>query len=141
MARYVKGFTYTPKIEGVKNGTITQTIRRLTNIKPGDTILFHGWKGKPYKSKWDWRLRVVIISVNKGEMRKNGFYSYPKFYDWDGAEIAEIARLDGINPPTGRELKRVLEQFYNEGAELDIITWRPLWLIEPNNPPKFFNVV
>lgn len=45
---------------------------------------------------------------------------------WDNSDIDEIARLDGIVPPTGMALREVLHEFYGEdlwGRPMMIITW------------------
>lgn len=122
---YNRAFTYEPKIEGVLNGTITQTIRAkgkspVTQI--GDTILFHGWKGKPYNSGWSWRLKVKPRQVIRVFMYEKGFYfinddtlmpeevrhDHPneRFYYWK--QLDYLAKLDGISPPTGEEMGKLL---------------------------------
>ena len=63
MRKHVKALTYKPKIEAVKDGRCTQTIRQGHNISVGDEILFHGWEGRSYRSKWSGRLRVTVTKV------------------------------------------------------------------------------
>jgi len=38
--------TYGPKIAGVLDGTIRQTIRVGRKFSPGDLVSFHGWSGR-----------------------------------------------------------------------------------------------
>ena len=65
MGSHVKAFTYEPKIKAVLSGVCTQTIRPLGKkiIEQGDTITFHGWEDRPYKSKWSWRLKALVSKV------------------------------------------------------------------------------
>jgi hypothetical protein len=54
-------------------------------------------------------------------------YGTRKLIYWDSKEMDEIARLDGINPPTGLELKNVLFSEYHVpgcGLEMQIIKWK-----------------
>jgi hypothetical protein len=97
--------TYEPKIAGVIDGTIRQTIRKGWKYKVGDEIAFHGWEGKPYRSKWSfmtgyYTLTQVVNCVIKewGMVCLSLDYWHPD----------EIARLDGIDPPTGEALRDVL---------------------------------
>lgn len=67
--------TYAPKIEGVRNGTIRQTIRTGRRFAVGDHVSFHGWLGRPYFSKWSFRTeyfrltQVWDIFIEKGGIR------------------------------------------------------------------------
>ena len=45
--------TYEPKIEPVKRGDCTQTIRPGRKFAVGDLVRFYVWKGRPYWSKWE----------------------------------------------------------------------------------------
>jgi hypothetical protein len=120
--------TYPPKIPGVIAGTIRQTIRvtKKTHYCVGDRVAFHGWAGTPYRSPWSFRtellpLRVAqdIIIFPKGISLVNGLVT-----PW--GELVILATLDGIDPPTGIELGRVLCE-YNDvpesGAPGQIIRW------------------
>jgi hypothetical protein len=93
---HIKALTYAPKIPGVLSGKITQTIRplpvspviynrptleqrekmrrkqKLGTVRPGDSILFHGWEGKPYRSPWSWRLKVQVDAVYFTKIYKEG---------------------------------------------------------------------
>ena len=63
MTTHILSLTYAPKIPLVKSGDCTQTIRLHNPEKPkmvGDKLLLHTWAGKPYRSKWDWRLKTSI---------------------------------------------------------------------------------
>lgn len=103
--------TYEPKIAGVIDGTIRQTIRKGWKYNVGDEIAFHGWEGKPYRTPWNFRtgyftLKEVIdiyvldtglLIQNSGDLK---LWKYPI--------VSKIARLDGIDPPTGEALRDVL---------------------------------
>jgi len=58
MTKHILPLTYEPKIPDVLEGKCTQTIRPISYTKPknkGDLVMFHGWSGKPYVSKWSFR--------------------------------------------------------------------------------------
>ena len=42
MRKHVMAITYPPKIEPVKDGRCTQTIRKGSKVSVSDEILFHG---------------------------------------------------------------------------------------------------
>jgi hypothetical protein len=63
MTTHILSMTYAPKIPLVKSGECTQTIRLHNYQNPkrvGDKLLIHTWKGKPYRSKWGWKLTTSI---------------------------------------------------------------------------------
>ena len=128
MRKHVMSLTYPPKIEPVKDGRCTQTIRKGRKVSVGDEILFHGWAGRPYRSKWDWRKRVVVIDVYNITIDSEMItftgddFSYP----WTVSMAYTMAREDFIDPPTGEALRDVL--FGLNGApdgpeEYQIIRW------------------
>lgn len=100
--------TYAPKIPGVLNGTIRQTIRKGRKFRVGDLIAFHGWEGKPYRSKWSFRTGYFeVVKVIDVTIDEDGFWQDVCFYQpWFHSD--DIARLDGIDPPTGEALRDVL---------------------------------
>ncbi len=106
--------TYEPKIQGVINGTIRQTIRKGWKLKIGDQVAFHGWEGTPYKSKWSFRTEYFTLNeVIDIRIDDEGFDVYSDIVvalQITKGEVTmdEIARLDGIDPPTGEELRSVL---------------------------------
>lgn len=131
--------TYAPKIEGVRNGTITQTIRKGVKFHAGDVVMFHGWKGRPYYSAWTLRTPffkiIEVINcdfgeqgvINRGEQitKARDFNTYkqlPFISKWE--ELDWLAELDGIEPPTGIALKEILK---NKNGKLEgdyqIIRW------------------
>jgi len=117
--------TYAPKIAGVLAGSIRQTIRTGRKFSPGDLVSFHGWEGKPYRSKWSFRTPYAPLKdVIPITIRADGVETSREFRPWhllDG-----IARLDGIEPPTGAELYRVLSALNpipEGGVEAQIIRW------------------
>jgi len=128
--RHCKAFTYKPKIEAVRAGECRQTIRPLGKrpVKVGDTILFHGWEGRPYWSKWSWRLEVTVKSCRRVRFDDVGMWmelnsEEPIQMEWEWLDI--VAERDGIDPPTGLELKRILTEMHGlkEPTEFQIIRW------------------
>ena len=129
MTKHVMAITYEPKIKPVKDGRCTQTIRKGRKVLKGDEILFHGWSGRPYRSKWDWRKRVVVCQVIYIEISHRGIVDMadPKtIHSWNSYAINNISAFDFIEPPTGVALRDVL--FGLNGApdgpkEYQIIRW------------------
>jgi hypothetical protein len=117
--------TYAPKIAGVLDGTIRQTIRVGRKFSVGDQVSFHGWEGKPYRSRWSFRTPYAPLkAVIPITIRPGGIAAPREFRAW--SLLDEIARLDGIEPPTGAELHRVLSALNpipEGGAEAQIIRW------------------
>lgn len=125
LKKHVKGFTYPPKIPYVLSGDCRQTIREGNDVVAGDTILFHGWKGKPRFSEWTWRKRVKVESANPflgfdhGMVLEDGTY-----LPWTSDEADRIASLDYIDPPNGQVLKHILEKMHGlYGQVFQIIRW------------------
>jgi len=106
MRKLVMAITYPPKIEPVKDGGCTQTIRKGHKVSVGDEILFHGWSGRPYRSKWDWRKRVTVtevISINIDSVMGVGAPYLPKsnllnWMSWDSVYVTNLAVQDYIDP-------------------------------------------
>lgn len=124
--------TYEPKIDPVKAGKCTQTIRKGDKVHAADQILFHGWSGLPYRSKWTWRKRITVLKViNVRIDYKCGLKVfcpntvYFNWFEWDSPEADELAAMDFIDPPTGIELRNVLTQLNKakEGNKYQIIRW------------------
>ena len=144
MTTHILGMTYGPKIEAVRSGSIRQTIRKYNPKNPfklGDRLIIHGWRGKPYRSPWNWRLNAVVkeldhLWVDSGawvlkdhdDLTHEGYATALSPWE-DSHELLEaIAKADGIEPPTVQELKRVLEGFhgpfpYAPMLEFQIIRW------------------
>jgi hypothetical protein len=133
MTTHILAITYQPKIEGVKNGTIRQTIRPLSKIprKVGDKLILHGWKGKPYRSPWSWRLNTEI-ELSAGMLAQDATFKleYPggwETFGWVDESADWLARDDGIVPPTGLQLKQVLEtyhgKFTDKPVQMQVIRW------------------
>jgi len=122
--------TYAPKIPAVLDGRCTQTIRAGRKFEIGDLVSFHGWEGKPYRSKWSFRTPYFTIElVENIQIFAGGIYSLwlDVFSPWDSPAIDAIAFLDGTDPPTGSELGRVLtrmHKFPDKGLPAQIIRWR-----------------
>ena len=111
MTTHILSLTYAPKIPLVKSGECTQTIRlhnpnRLKKV--GDKLILHTWEGKPYRSKWDWRLETEIselkllsISDGKGEWGGTAQVSNDG-NDWrftSNCDYEELCYDDGFRDP------------------------------------------
>jgi len=99
--------TYDQKIRGVVDGTVRQTIRIGHKYAVGDLVSFYGWEGVPYRSKWSFRTPYFELS------EVIPIVLYPDGIEIDGeitpwAQLDDLARLDGIDPPTGEALAGVL---------------------------------
>ena len=136
MATKMIGFTYKPKIEGVRVGSIRQTIRLGRRIDLNDKLILFAWSGKPYRSPWAWRLYEVANEVVPVKIYQWGIISLHPYFllnnmgglstPWDHPRMDELAKLDGIDPPTGKELGRLLLSMHKigpEGEEAQIIRW------------------
>jgi len=124
--RYNLPLTYTPKIPGVLAGTIRQTIRVGRRYGVGDDVSFHGWSGRPYRSKWSFRtpyyeiIEVIPITLYPGGIEMEG-----NIKPW--SQLDDLARRDGIEPPTGEALGKVLNdlrRIWDRGSiEAQILRW------------------
>lgn len=126
MTKLVMSITYTPKIEPVKDWRCTQTIRKGHKASEGDEILFHGWHGRPYRSKWDWRKRVVVDEVIDIEISSEGMLIEEILHAWTSWYPGRLAEYDFIDPPTGEALRDVLFGLNgapDEPEEYQIIRW------------------
>jgi len=129
MTKYNLMITYEPKIQGVLEGTCTQTIRVGEKFKVGDYISFHGWVGRPYRSKWSWRTPYwEVIEVINIQLHNAGIYfcDEGRAYLWSDKEIDDLAILDGV------ESGLLLRDYFNplfDGYEwqkiaAQVIRWR-----------------
>jgi len=120
--------TYLPKIQAVLSGECTQTIRKLRKkpICKNDIITFHGWAGRPYRSKWGWRKRVVVDEVIDIEISSEGMLIEGILHAWTSWYPGRLAEYDFIDPPTGEALRDVLfglNDAPDESEEYQIIRW------------------
>jgi len=122
--------TYRPKIARVASGEIRQTIRPGLKYQVGDQVSFHGWEGQPYRSRWTGRTRyyelihVSDITVYPTDLQIP--WGTGLFNLWDDPIIDELARLDGIDPPSGEELGRLFNEMYDlpdDGMDFQILRW------------------
>ena len=122
---HVKAMTYAPKVAGVRDGTIRQTIRIGSKVSVGDTILFHGWKGRPYVTKWSWRMRVTVTKTISIRAYETGFLMKGAYYSWRSCTADTLARLDGV--PSGEELGKLLTEMHGlgnvQGTMMQVIRW------------------
>ena len=127
--------SYKPKLDAVFSGACRQTIRLGRRYAVGDTVLFFEWTGRPRRSRWGRRITVKLTAVDKAILHPAGMAVLMGVAGWvtmpwdgcDGNTIATVAVADFIDPPTGEELKRVLEAFHGpfpvEGVEAQILRW------------------
>jgi hypothetical protein len=113
--------TYKPKIPGIISGDIRCDIRigRKGRFKVGELVEFHGWQERPYWSPWSWRTKPYkLIAVEEIWIQPNKVRFWQEAvpedgtpeqwigFSWDGLD--RLAERDGIVPPTGIELRKVL---------------------------------
>ena len=113
--------TYKPKIQGVIEGKYRQTIRPGVKYQIGDRIAFHGWEGKPYRSKWSFRTGFFILKM---AINVTVYCRGIGRVAWK--DLNYEAALDGIDPPTGEELGRVLRSMHKipvKGIPFQILRW------------------
>ena len=129
MTTHILSMTYGPKIEGVRNGTIRQTIRKYNPKRPivfGDKLLIHGWEGKPYRSPWNWRIEATVINTEI-HSANNKWFGLELWVNDCAGVLRQVAARDGIEPPTSLGLKAVLEGFHgsftDEPVRFQIIRW------------------
>ena len=134
MRKWNLPLTYQPKIGPVIRGEITQTIRTGRKFSIGDLVRFYIWTFRPYRSP---RITITdyaeIIYCNDITINHFGINSnirqalgYGVVIPWD--QLNNLAGLDGIVPPTGEELKRVLAEkniIPANGVDAQIIRWKP----------------
>ncbi|MDY6957737.1 MAG: hypothetical protein SVK08_01135 [Halobacteriota archaeon] len=126
--KHTKRMTYKPKLEEIKAGRVTQTIRKGRNISIGDTIYFIDIDLEVTVS-----LTIPIFCFEDfvwfGYYNTEGEFILEWWVKWTDPLIDQLAKDDGIDPPTGLELKRVLlelykmEAFPRDGFEMQIIVW------------------
>lgn len=118
---------YNPKIRGVVDGTVRQTIRIGHKYAVGDLVSFYGWEGVPYRSKWSFRTpyfelsEVIPITLYPGGIEIDGIIK-----PW--SQLDDLASRDGIDPPTGEALGEVLNDLYRiwdrgGSIEAQILRW------------------
>ena len=139
--KHILPLTYEPKIPDVLSGKCTQTIRPISYTKAkkvNDLVMFHGWSGKPYRSKWSfrtpyWRITKVFdvrfnYENNGAILRKAGSDDY--FFDLSVDEMNTIAILDGFE-----NIKEMITEFYGMYGEniYEMIFTVIRWDFEPCN--------
>ncbi|MFA4971981.1 MAG: hypothetical protein WC683_05160 [bacterium] len=149
MKKHNLPLTYPPKIAAVLAEECTQTIRPGRRFAIGDLLSLHGWEGKPYRSKWSFRtpywplVSVDDIWIERGGIRLTADTTYcqvdqirvePILVPW--TLLDRLAAKDGIVPPTGEELGRVLLGMHEKAVKraggsfpAQIIRWCPEELI------------
>lgn len=147
--------TYKPKIEAVKTGKCTQSIRFCTISKSkkhpgeiirkqvGDRVRFYRWTGRPYWSHPEYITGYMeLINVIDCIVRKDSLTRLWPAGTWQAAAAEPnecrkswsqcdcLARKDFIDPPTGKALRDVLiaknGRIPEEGAPAQILRWK--WL-------------
>lgn len=132
MTTHILSLTYQPKIDAVKAGNIRQTIRlcRKAWLKdPGDRMLMHTWEGKPYRSKWGWRLDAPITEVYILRFAAGRWiiFNEDAWHPLSDDEVAGLAVEDGIEPSTRQGLESTLKALNHldtlEGTQWEVIRW------------------
>jgi len=128
MARHCIGLAYKPKADALFAGTCRNDIRMGRRFRVGDTVTIYEWEGVPYRkgSKWGRRLTVTLNCAYPVILSQEGVvlcHDIPISVPWVIAD--GLATDDGIDPPTGAELKRVLESYHGPltGQEAQILRW------------------
>jgi hypothetical protein len=137
--------TYPPKIEPVRRGECTQTLRFCTISKSkkhpgkiirkevGDRVRFYRWTGRPYWSHPEYITGyMTLYNVKDCLVRDTGIDNLTfqgEFGLWDWGELDALAALDFIDPPTGEALRDVLigknVKIPPEGALAQVLRWKP----------------
>lgn len=123
--RYWLPLTYEKKIEPVLKGEISQSIRFDSKINIGDWIAFHGWARRPYLS---WSFRTPYLQVRYAEpilVFEDQLMIRGVHLSKNNSLLNELAYLDGIDPPTGEELLKVLLSYRPSTNNAQIIRWDP----------------
>jgi hypothetical protein len=146
MATHIMSLTYAPKIDAVKSGQINQTIRLVRSLvdkKKGDKLILHTWEGKPYRSKWGWRLEtrikesllLMVDDHNEWWIYDNldferGLPIQPHWRQLFLDELMDFAKLDGIDPPTFGGLCHTLAKLNGlsslAATYWNVIRWEPI---------------
>jgi len=132
--RHKMPFTYGPKILAIAAGDCTQTIRASTKYNVGDRILMYSWNGAPYGKGSSWVNRttvevteVVFIIVSNLGIEFPLLYG-DQIFPWTHEWVDELAAKDFIDPPTGIELRKVLEKYLKmrsgEEKHCQIVKWK-----------------
>jgi hypothetical protein len=127
--------TYPPKIQAVREGRCNQTIRAGWSKQVGDQVAFHGWAGTPRHSLWSWRagywplVEVIdLLIIPSGIIYQDPRHG-PIWYAWIHPLLEELAQRDFVDPPTGKELRRILLGMHKvdklNGSPFQILRWRP----------------
>ena len=133
MSRHVIAFTYLPKIQAVRAGTCTQTIRvpRKRPIESGDNLLLHGWAEKPRHSPWSWRENVTCTYCESILMdHYEGVYScnpHRHWEPWDSFEANQLALYDGIHRDGDLSPGQVMHHLFTE--MYGVLHAKLLWVI------------
>lgn len=131
--KHVLPLTYKPKIADVRDGICTQTIRPCSQRpkRKNDLIMFHGWGGRPYRSKWNWRTPYwKITDVIPIQIRSDCVIINPWIVGierkMNQEEIEDLAKRDGFN--TYHEMHQEFKRMYKKRLEdmaFEIIRWNP----------------
>jgi hypothetical protein len=126
--KHTKRMTYKPKLEEIKAGRVTQTIRKGRNINIGDNIYFIDIDLEVTVS-----LTIPIFCFEDyvwfGYYNTEGEFILEWWVKWTDPLLDQLAKDDGIDLPTGLELKKILLELYGmdtfprDGFEMQIIVW------------------
>jgi len=122
------------KLDRVFSGEIRQTIRRGERYQVGDTLTIFEWTGKPYRSKWGRRIESKVRFVrpitifDQGVEFSNWWCGQIERCGWNDKDLRELAKRDGVEPPTGVRLKEVLCAMHpdldlKKGEVFQVVRW------------------
>ena len=129
--KHILALTYEPKIPDVQSGKCTQTIRPCSQRprNKNDRIMFHGWEGKPYNSKWSFRtpyweiMEVIPIHISWNQVIINPWLDSERMMT--NEEMQDIAQRDGFK--NYGELYNEFVRMYKSRLEqmiFEIIRWK-----------------
>lgn len=134
--KHILPLTYEPKIQDVIDGKCTQTIRPISSTKfkeKGDLVMFHGWSGQPYFSKWSFRTPYweitqtfdIHFEMNNGNVVIRKADKFCNFHTISEKEMHRIAVLDGFKNID--ELFKELHNMYGDNVYdkmFTVIRWK-----------------
>lgn len=130
---HITAITYEPKIKKVLDLDVRRTMRKTRKFKSGQHVLIHGWSGRPYRSKWSWRMKVHLITVLNFHLSKECIsimdddWKVADMISWSSETANGMAFLDGVEGG-GEGLKKSLKKLNgrNWQGSYQMIVWGPI---------------
>jgi hypothetical protein len=128
--------TYEEKIPDVLAGICDSTLRpqvgmsrgrkigKRSKRQVGDQLLLHGWKGVPYRSAWSFKVLAEIYKMMPALISYRGavIRSDEGMINYQWEELDWLAKIDGIRPATGLQMRNVFCRMYTP-AHLEPGIW------------------